>query len=174
MVVRIEAPRAGLDLRKALVGPPHVPLVGDLVQFELAVRNTGNTTLMVVEVVDSYDPACLKYVNAVPAPDSVDLAAGQMRWANVGPLAPGDVKVLNVFLAATGVCAQATNCGDARWLLNGAPELVAHDCASVPVRAAALPTPTPTRPAAGTPTPTATRPAGSRSVYLPVVLKRAH
>jgi len=173
-VLRIEGRRPGLELRKALVGPAHVPLVGDLVQFELVVRNTGNTTLMVVEVVDSYDPACLKYVNAVPPPDSVDLAAGQMRWANVGPLAPGDVKVLNVFLAAINSCPQATNCGDARWLVSGTPELVAHDCATVPVRAAALPTPTPTRPAAETPTPTATRPPGWRSVYLPIVLKRSH
>jgi len=185
VVVRIEAPRAGLELRKAFVGPAHVPLVGDLVQFELVVRNTGNTTLMTVEVVDTYDTACLKYVNAVPAPDSVNLATGEIRWNNVGPLAPGDVKTLSVFLATIGVCQPAVNCAQALAPVPGALPLLDRDCVELPIRAVSQETPTPTAtlpPGQPTPTltatrppseatPTATRVSGMPGSYLPIAMK---
>jgi uncharacterized repeat protein (TIGR01451 family) len=182
----IEEPRPGLRVRKAMVAPTHVPQVGEVIDYELVVRNAGNTTLMTVDVTDSYDPACLQYVAAIPSPDIVDTVAGHIHWNNVGPLAPGDAAILHVSLRAVGPCAFAPNCVEARWLVAGVPELVAHDCVEVPVRAAAdrTPTPTATWPAGlptltptatvrpGEPTPTATGGAGVLRLYLPVVKKR--
>jgi len=159
----IEAPQPGLQVRKALVAPSHVPQVGEIIDYELAVKNTGNTTLTTVEVIDSYDPACLDYVAAIPAPDMVDATTGHIHWHNVGPLAPGDTRVLKVSLRGTGPRPFAGNCVHARWLVAGVPELEAHDCVEVPVRAGAAETPTPTAtrpPGPATPTPTATWPAG--------------
>lgn len=88
--------------------------VGELVRFELVVRNTGNITLTTVEVIDHYDAACLKYVTAMPSQDSVDLGTGEMRWNNAGPLGPGEARTLTVFLAAIAVCERALNCVQAR------------------------------------------------------------
>lgn len=138
--LRIEAPHPGLEVRKAMLGPTHVPAVGEVVRYELVVRNTGNTSLTTVQVLDSYDVACLRYVMAIPSPDSVDLNAGQIQWNNVGPLAPGDAKTFTVFLEAIAVCEPALNCGHARAPLAAAPPLEVHDCMEVPLRAAAGPT----------------------------------
>jgi len=184
--VPVEPRRPGLSVEKRIVAPTHWPMVGELVEFEVIVRNTGNTTLNVVQVTDSYSVDCLKYVNALPAPSSVDLATGKIIWNNIGPLGPGDVKALHVFLAVTGACKQGFNCVEVRELIPGAVGLMASDCVDVPVRIPQVedtPTPTPTRPTQETPTPTATVPTqltptptstrvpGGPRLYIPLVLK---
>jgi len=170
----IEPLSLGLAVRKAMVAPAQLPLAGDVVQFEIVVRNTGNTSLATVDVTDEYDPSCLEYANATPIPDSVHASVGKIYWNNVGPLGPGDVRVLSVFLRVTGACPHAVNCSEARWLVGGVPELSARDCVELVVRAGAVGTPTPTAtwpPGEPTPTPTATREGEVRRLYLAVVLK---
>lgn len=171
--VRAEPRRPGLSVRKAIVAPSHLPEAGEVVVFELVVRNTGGTTLAVVEVTDTYAVDCLRYVSAAPPPNSVDPAAGQIRWDNVGPLAPGDVKLLRVYLMVTGRCRHGFNCVEARAPIPGAVGLVASDCVDVPVRVttAETPTPTATLPTQETPTPTGTRVPGAPRLYVPLVLK---
>lgn len=195
--VRVEPQRPGLSVRKAMVSPAHLPEAGEVIVFELVVRNTGGTTLGVVEVTDTYAVDCLKYVNAVPPPTSVDAVLGRIYWANVGPLAPGDVKVLRVYLEVKGPCRQGFNCVEVHAPIPGAVGLVASDCVDVPVRVPQTeetPTPTPTRPTQETPTPTATVPTqltptptvtrpvqvtptstrvpGGPRVYIPLILRR--
>jgi uncharacterized repeat protein (TIGR01451 family) len=181
----IEERRPGLQVSKAMVAPQHLPLVGDVVDFQLTVKNSGNTALMTVDVTDSYDAACFEYVTAIPIPDSVNATLGQVHWNNVGPLGPGDTAILHVFLRAKAPCVPAGNCVEARWLIGGVAEVVARDCVEVVIRGGGVETPTPTatRPSQATPTatatevgqrtptPTRTSQPGRREIYLPIVLK---
>ena len=171
--VRVEPRRPGLSVRKVIVEPSHLPEAGEVVQFALVVRNTGGTTLGVVEVTDTYAVGCLRFVNAVPPPESVDTLLGQIHWDNVGPLAAGDVRVLRVFLQVTEQCHMGFNCVEARVPAAGAPGLMANACVDVPVRILTeeTPTPTATRPMQETPTPTATSVPGAPRLYVPLVLK---
>ncbi len=70
-----------------------LPSPGGVVQFNITINDTGNTTLNPLEAVDTL-PAGLTYLSASPAPSSV---IGQaITWDNAGPIAPGSVVVLYV------------------------------------------------------------------------------
>jgi len=76
---------------------------GNTVSFVITVINTGNTTLVTVPLVDTFDATYLGYVNSIPLPDSVDNAAGVIRWNDItgsGVMQPGESKVLAVTFVA--------------------------------------------------------------------------
>ena len=78
-------------------GPSHASLVGDTITFEITVTNTGDVELTTVPVEDTFDPALLGFVSAIPTETSSGM--GSVNWADVGPLAVG---------ASTNIVAQFT------------------------------------------------------------------
>jgi uncharacterized repeat protein (TIGR01451 family) len=93
-----------LSVTKRLVEPKAVPGPGSVLQYEILVRNTGNTALAVLASDDSWDPDCLEFAGAVPVPDGIDASGGLAYWDNVGPLGPGDASALSVFLRVAETC----------------------------------------------------------------------
>jgi uncharacterized repeat protein (TIGR01451 family) len=143
----IEESQPGLSVRKAMVSPQHVPGVGEVIRFEVLIRNTGNSRLGTVPVTDTYDSSCLEYVSAEPGADVLEAATGTIYWGDVGPLEPGQSQVLNVFLRGKGSCLPAYNCVKAEWMVGDSVELVAVDCVELPIG------------------------SGEPRVYLPILMK---
>jgi uncharacterized repeat protein (TIGR01451 family) len=67
--------------------------VGDALSFTVAITNTGNTTIDVLPLADTYDPNYLHYTGATPASDD-NIDDGAIDWTDLtvplGDLAPGD------------------------------------------------------------------------------------
>ncbi|MEI7899596.1 MAG: Ig-like domain-containing protein, partial [bacterium] len=75
-----------VSIAKAVTLPAGRPTaVGETNLFTITVRNTGDTVLDTVPVVDTYDAALLRFVSSVPGPSTND--PGRLTWNNVGPLA---------------------------------------------------------------------------------------
>jgi uncharacterized repeat protein (TIGR01451 family) len=132
--LRIEPPEPRLNVTKRLADPQQLPGMGGIFRFEIVMRNTGNTVMATVPVHDEYDRDCMEFVSAIPGPDWVNPATGEIHWDNVGPLGPEDSAVISVFMRGKGICLPATyNCTRAWWEVDGQPQLDAMDCAEVPI-----------------------------------------
>ncbi len=73
-------------------------LVGHTVQFQITVQNTGDTTIDVLPLTDTFDATKLQFVSATPAPDSTT-PNGTLTWNDLtgaGSLAPGGSVVITV------------------------------------------------------------------------------
>jgi len=75
--------------------------VGQTVGYDLAVTNTGDTTLTTVPLADTFDDAALSFTAATTAPDSA--VGGTLSWSNVGPLAQGVTTTITVTFTALAV-----------------------------------------------------------------------
>ncbi len=89
-------------ITKTRVTPSPV-VQGDPIVYNVTVQNLGNTTLLNVPLVDTYDPTYLQFNAATPAPDSTT-PAGTLTWndltATFGDLAPGaSVTIVATFTA---------------------------------------------------------------------------
>lgn len=109
--VRLVPPEPGILVDK-MVKLLAAPVAGDVVRFRLQVRNTGNTTLASVPLLDHFDPGAFEFVSAMQAPATVNLATGQVGWGNLGPLAPGESRALSLFLRVRDGCRVASNCAE--------------------------------------------------------------
>ena len=78
------SPKIDLIAIKTVARSPVVE--GETISFTIAVTNTGGFTLSTVPLTDTFDAAHLTYLNASNAPSAV--GANELRWANLGPLAP--------------------------------------------------------------------------------------
>jgi uncharacterized repeat protein (TIGR01451 family) len=119
-------PEPGLSVQKRQVAPEGVPQVGDVVEYEIVARNTGNMTLDRVAISDFYDGDCLAFVGAVPMPNQVSL--NEIWWGYLGPLAPGEGVTVRVLLRIKANCGVLENCARAAWLVNDILEWEAVDC----------------------------------------------
>ncbi|MCO6451000.1 MAG: DNRLRE domain-containing protein [Caldilineales bacterium] len=109
-VLDISAPDAsnpGISMRKTRIFPPGLAAVGGQVIFQLAVTNSGNQTLDPVQVVDTYDPAYLRFETADPAQNST--TASTITWNNVGPLISGQTTILDVYFTALDTISPTIN-----------------------------------------------------------------
>ncbi|MEI7437298.1 MAG: SdrD B-like domain-containing protein, partial [bacterium] len=98
----------GLTVQKTLISPASgQALIGDTLQFQILIINSGSTTQSTVSVVDTYQSSGIAYQSALPAADTN--VAGRLTWNNVGPLNPGQQVALNVYLTATNGLNPATN-----------------------------------------------------------------
>jgi uncharacterized repeat protein (TIGR01451 family) len=120
-----------LSVTKRLVEPKRILELGSVLQYEILVRNTGNTALAILASDDNWDPDCLEFVGAVPAPDGINASGGLAYWDNVGPLGPGDASALSIFLRVAETCQATWNCSRAFWLVDDTPEMDAVDCMDI-------------------------------------------
>jgi uncharacterized repeat protein (TIGR01451 family) len=84
---------------------------GDPVSFTITVRNTGDVTVTVLPLTDTYNVAYLQFVSANPFPTSSP--AGNLAWSNIAPaggLPPG---------ASVSVIVDFTALADTTALTNG-------------------------------------------------------
>lgn len=71
-------------VEKTLIDPPgEWAHVGDVVMFRVNVTNLGDLPVMTLPLEDQYDPDMLLYLNAVPAPSTVNQAAGLLDWTDL-------------------------------------------------------------------------------------------
>jgi uncharacterized repeat protein (TIGR01451 family) len=146
--VRIVPPEPGVRVNK-YIKLLDMPVVGDVVQFRINVGNTGNTTLVSVPLVDHFNPNCFEFVSALPAPDAVNPLTGEIIWNNLGPLAPGGVANLRVWLRVKSPCSPSANCASVRATDAFGRVVESRDCADI-----------------------YTLSAGPRAIYLPLLLKQ--
>lgn len=136
-----------------------VPEVGLPLTFTIQITNDGFTTMTVVPLLEDYEPEYLRFLSAVPQPDTVDEVAGELRWSDLtnwfGDLSAQEaITVLVVFeaLAPIDVTSnRASTAGGRDWYEN---DLDAGED-QVPIRIVTGQEPT------LTPTPTATAPAAT-------------
>ena len=90
---------------------PSQTLVGNTVQFNLQVVNTGSTNLPTVTLTNSFPTNALTFVSASAAPGTI--AGTNLIWSNIGPLAPGQSTNILLTFAASGSAAPATDAANA-------------------------------------------------------------
>jgi len=87
--IKIACPEATVTKTRVTQQPPECPKagLGDQVTFNVVIRNTGNTTLVKIPLIDVYEPAYLQFDSAVPQPNSVVPLVGSLTWDDLtGPL----------------------------------------------------------------------------------------
>jgi len=137
-----------IRVTKRLAAPERLPLAGDTLRFEIVVQNTGTAALLHVPVTDTFDLGCWEFVGTLPAADGLNLAAGQVWWNDVGPLLPGEAKVLSVFMRARQACQQKRNCALAVGVDGRGHEVAQQACTDVMIA------------------------GGREHVWLPLILRR--
>lgn len=164
-----------------------VPQVGLPLTFTILITNNGFTTMTVVPLVDTYNPAWLSFSYAVPPPDQVDAVSGVLTWLDIttwtGDIpAHGTVSVTTVFTALAAIDS-TTNSAEVAGAIDWYGNDLAGGADSVPITiiggpspptATPIPTATPTpvpptqkpRKPAPTPTPVAT-PIPASIPFLP-------
>ena len=124
-----------------------IPQVGLPLTFTITITNNGYTTMTVVPLVDTYNPAWMTFSYAVPAPDIVDEVNGELTWLDLtnwaGDIpAHGIVTVTTVFTAL--IAGDAVNSAE----VSGASDWYENELAGgsdlVPITIIEGPTPIPT------------------------------
>ncbi len=76
----------GYTLVKSLSSPTgRSAQMGETVEFEILITNTGETQLVTVPVTDAFESSYLSFLSADPSPNTTN--ASSLVWTNVGPLA---------------------------------------------------------------------------------------
>ncbi|RME80367.1 MAG: hypothetical protein D6775_16415, partial [Caldilineae bacterium] len=101
-----------VGITKDVVDPPSGPAsVGEPVSFEILVENLGNTELLTVELVDTFDSSLLSFTGSQPtAPDAQ--ATGVLTWTDVtgaGSMQPSDQILYTVTFQALDTTDITTN-----------------------------------------------------------------
>ncbi len=105
--------RPDLNISKVFDVPVGAPIkveVGDRITFTIKVENTGGVSLVAVPLNDTFDPAYLQFVSAMPAPDSV--GSGTLTWNDLtgtGDLAPGASITVQVVFEAVAETSETSN-----------------------------------------------------------------
>ncbi len=104
----VEISNPSVEVSKTLHSPTNgVAVVGEPVQFQIVVHNTGDTRLDQVPLDDSYDAAYLTFDSATP--NVTSSSAGSLHWNNVGPLDAGASKTITVNFTAKAVTDSLNN-----------------------------------------------------------------
>jgi uncharacterized repeat protein (TIGR01451 family)/fimbrial isopeptide formation D2 family protein len=94
---QISVPGYTLEKTNIDPGPTNAVQVGDLIEFQITITNTGDVELVTVPVEDTFDATLLSFFSATP--EETATGVGEVTWANIGPLAAG---------ASTNIFAQFT------------------------------------------------------------------
>ncbi len=76
-----------MNVDKELTEPPSgYTDIGGTVKFTVTITNTGDMPIVTVPLKDTYDPAKLGYIDALPMPNMVDTVGGVLEWTDLGSL----------------------------------------------------------------------------------------
>ncbi len=67
------------------LAPGQNPVSGQPITFTISIRNDGGADVVRLPLVDNYDTAYLQFLRSSPRPNSVDSAAGELRWDDLLP-----------------------------------------------------------------------------------------
>ncbi|MCE7938533.1 MAG: DUF11 domain-containing protein [Chloroflexi bacterium CFX6] len=144
-VIVTNPPTPALRITKALT-TDNPTTVGSLVVFEVKVFNVGNVPLTDVDVSDAYLTAFLDFTSSVPAPTTVNEAAGLLTWDNVethapgGTFDPGEAVTLTVTFTAVAPTPDPDRArNSARATALGGTVVVGPETAEVEINAAPAP-----------------------------------
>ncbi|MEI6605851.1 MAG: SdrD B-like domain-containing protein, partial [Verrucomicrobiota bacterium] len=114
---------AGPSSASVIIDNPHVSLVksrltpltgsvykGNNVVFRIVVTNDGSTNITSLPMGDSFSGRSYQFVSATTTPDAS--GSGSLLWNNLGPLAAGASKTIDVTMLLTGAAAPADNTAD--------------------------------------------------------------
>lgn len=91
----VQAQGGTVVVDKQLGRTSNVVYVGEYLTFTIRVENQAAFTVTQLPLLDDYNEAVLAFVDATPAPDSVDTGTGEIDWNDIttffGDLAPGQV-----------------------------------------------------------------------------------
>lgn len=108
---QVTTTRPGLTVSKTLLTPASgSPQVGDAVVFQIALLNSGTTTISTLPLSDNYSAGCLAFASATPAPNSA--SGGVILWSNLGPLNAGATKTVTINFTVVGDCHPTVNQAD--------------------------------------------------------------
>lgn len=111
----VQAQTNDIVVDKQLQRTDPVVRVGELLTFTIRIENQSAFTVTTLPLSDTFNTAVLGFANAIPAPDTVTTATGNLDWTDLttffGDLAPGQVvTVVTQFVAehpATAIVNQA-------------------------------------------------------------------
>lgn len=109
-LINITEPRVSLSKTLA-AGQDTVFAIGERVIYDIAVTNSGDSTLTTIPLVDTFDSTHLDYVTATPAPDAV--GAATLSWIDItdafGDLVPGQTTTLTAEFTVTAAGGSINN-----------------------------------------------------------------
>ena len=101
-------PVPGITASKTILSPLNgITSVGQTVQYNLQVVNSGYTTLTNISLVDKYPGTNFSFVSASVSPNTN--SAGLLTWTNIGTFTPGQFTNITVSFAVTNYSATLTN-----------------------------------------------------------------
>jgi len=89
--------RSEIEITKELIEPPEgYAVISDTVTFKITISNVGDVPIVTLPLYDHYNPACLGFLSADPAPNGpdTDYSMGTLHWSNLGPLGVGQQTVV--------------------------------------------------------------------------------
>lgn len=137
----ITGPGTTVDKRLA-TGQADTVSVGETVTFDIAVTNSGDTTIAALGLADTYDPAVFAFESATP--DVSSSGAGVLNWADLtthfGDIAPGGVVHVALTLRSIGPGANSVDTASVTSAVdvNGDPAATSSDTATATVVAPRL------------------------------------
>jgi uncharacterized repeat protein (TIGR01451 family) len=101
-------PTPGITASKTLLSPMNgLASVGQTVEYNLQVVNSGYTTLTNILLVDNYPRTNFSFVTASILPNTN--SAGKLTWTNIGTFTPGQFTNIAVSFTVTNYAATLTN-----------------------------------------------------------------
>jgi uncharacterized repeat protein (TIGR01451 family) len=90
--------------------------VGDYFSYTIFIRNDSPLTITGMSLTDTFDTSVVDYLDAVPAPDSVNIIAGTLSWDDLtthfGGLSPGESIEITVGFTAVSAADTVNNIAD--------------------------------------------------------------
>src|SRR5262249_26778433 len=98
----------GVLATKSLITPANgQAVVGDTVQFNLQVVNSGSTVLSSLSITDAFPSSRLSFISGTPPPDVT--TASFVAWTNLGVFNPGQSTNIQVSFTATAAGSASNN-----------------------------------------------------------------
>ncbi len=114
-----------VDKRLGRASP--VVYVGEYITFTVFIRNDTTFTITTLPLSDTYNINVLRFVDAVPPPDSINPASGRLDWndltAHFGPLGPGQSVLVVVGFVAEHPAPSVVNAAEVHDALGDAGAL---------------------------------------------------
>jgi len=97
-----------LTVTKTKTSPASGPYkINDNITYNIAIQNTGLSTLTQLPLQDLYSASCLQYVSSTITPTNI--SGGAITWNNLGPLTAGSTLNVTLTMKVIGNCDPAAN-----------------------------------------------------------------
>ncbi|MDP1623711.1 MAG: Ig-like domain-containing protein, partial [Bacteroidales bacterium] len=97
-----------LTVNKTISSPASGPYtINSNIVYNIAIQNTGQSTLTSLPLQDLYSTSCLQYVSSSVTPNNI--SGGVITWNNIGTLTPGSTTNVTLTMKVVGACNPAAN-----------------------------------------------------------------